>query len=165
MIPGMRNFFGAKMGRSVLGAIGALSPLRIQHVAGDRISATIERTAAVNARAWRGMDPRPGLSDLARSYFKGYTVPEMVSGGDPATLRFRQRMRFGALAAIGAKVGSDFFLGEGNPISNTLSFGMRGAMHVGLAGAIGMRNPLLGSIYMGATAINALRGGDNLGPF
>jgi hypothetical protein len=200
MIPGHRNFFGAKLGKTLLNAVEALSPLQIHRGAGARTASSVERGNAVtagfeafndaldrtmvsNGTLWRAMRKQPEppqVSELFSKYFQGYTLPELAAergidsalmkglgmgvASDVAERKFRQRVRVGTFAGIGAMVGSDFFFGEGNPISSTVSFGLRGAGHTAAGIGLGSVHPLAGSIYLGATAINALRPGDNWGP-
>ena len=179
MIPGHRNFFGSKIGRSILGAVKGLNPLGIHSASGLRVHDTIDRTIMANRQLLKMLPKKPTVAEMGAKYFQGYNVADLateagvaddivknigLSTSSAAERGFRQKVRVGTFAGLGAMTAGNWFLGDGNPLSSTLSFTARAAGHVAGGTALMGYHPLAGGAYLGATAINAFRGGDNWGP-
>lgn len=189
MIPGMRNFFRAsKLGTKILRTAEALSPLELHYGAGaravettatrglagnaDRVFARLSDTMGEIGSTWKSLRSRENpvtFSEMATKYLQGYNLDDIAAGVTKASpaMRKRQAIRQVTLGAMGVYGGASLLLGESNPIRQTMDFGATAAVHTGIGAGLGgiTGSPGVMYGYFGLAALNALRSGDNLGPF
>ena len=106
--------------------------------------------------------------DHFKSYFQGRNLVEASDGlawggAADAGLATARKVGWGAAAGIAgaSAVGIDPF-GVTSGAKNVASLGMHGAVGMGLYG-MGGKSKLAGIAYLGMTAVNTFRKGDNIG--
>jgi hypothetical protein len=150
----------------------------------DDLLRQVNRVMRVNKKAWNVMGGnRPSVPEMVTGYFKGENVMDMALRKGPANFRrrfapfastpeqmaTRQMARVGVVGAAGLYAGTSLLAGSDNPLSSTISAGFRAGTHVGIGWGVG-QIPFKGAKwaglgYVGFAAANALRSGDNIGPF
>jgi len=154
-----------KFGKSWKGARGGADPVGFAELATNYLKGynLDEIAAGVHKRAFSS------LPETVKG--KGFTttVGGALSQGLPTQqmINRRQTIRQVGLGAMGVYGGASLLLGESNPIRQTMDFGATAAVHTGIGAGIGgltgSRAGMYG--YFGLAAVNALREGDNFGPF
>jgi hypothetical protein len=186
VLAGMSNFFGKKgLGTTILRGAQRLNPIDLsrgsaarawQHIMANDVKHVnlhyddARRVFRGTAPKWSGTDK---LMQAAKGYWAGDNLSDMARnmgmGGlhaTPAAAR-RQNMlaRRAVLGAMGAYAGGNLLLGRDNSISNTAGAGLSVGLHGTIMGALGTRNPAAGMAYGAWAGLNALRPGNNFGPF
>jgi hypothetical protein len=128
----------------------------------------ISHNASTNLNGLRGM----GIRDwFAGMNYRDKVIDSMRSGGmdlamDTAGMRRRMLARAAVPALAGIGIASSQLLGSNNAISNLsglgVGMGVHGAIGTGLAYKVG---PAAGYGYLGLAGFNAIRSGNNFGPF
>lgn len=196
----MRDFFGKKLGRSILKTAGTLNPLDIARgegavkaarggmspggAIGQSLFDDITRTYRETAKTWDAMKQagnQPSMGQMASSYFKGYNLRHLAGElgtpgyvnrlNDPrmqAAISRRGAIRTGVFGAIGVSAAGSMAFGQ-NFMSDTLNVGLTGGGHLTAAAMMhrygGTYGPMAAAGYAGWAGLNALRQGDNFGPF
>jgi hypothetical protein len=185
MLPGMANFFGKKgLGSSILRGAQGLNPIDISR--GDRSRAwqyimntdgrsvntvydSARKTHRGTSPRWSGMDK---LRQGVRGYFAGDNLNDMARnmgmeiGATPAEMRRRNKLVRRTVAGVaGAYVAGNTLFGQNNGLSSAAGAGMQVGAHGAIMGLIGSRNPAAGVAYGTWAGLNAMRPGNNLGPF
>lgn len=170
-VAGMKNFFGSKLGGHVFNAFSHLSPMNIGTGA---IRGQINRAYATSGmmgagkvamkRIQRGLGTAKKHNYSFGDWFSGLNIgedPTMIADGLRQT-RAAWRIGVGATAGVAA-VSS--VVAPGNPLDVTARSAIQLGGHTAIAGAIGSVSPWGGAAYAGVAALNALRPGNNFGPF
>ncbi len=170
-VPGMKNFFGKKLGGYVFNAFSHLSP---QNIGSGAIRNTIESAYAKSGmmgagkvamgRIVRGLSTAKKHGYTFGDWFTGLNIGEKAADVSEHLRHTRAAWRIGTgvtvgVAGLSSAMGSDNFLGV------TARSAIQLGGHTAIAGAIGSVSPWGGAAYAGVTALNALRPGDNFGPF
>jgi len=186
MLPGMANFFGKSgMGTSILRGASRLNPIDLSRGQASRAWQHIVNTDSRHMgglydsarKTHRGAGPRwSGFDKIrggVRGYFAGDNLSDMARnmgmdglGATPAEARRRNKMvRRTVAGAAGAYAASNILFGQNNGISSAVGAGAQVGAHGSIMGLIGSRNPAAGAAYGAWAGLNALRPGNNMGPF
>ena len=167
-IPGMRDFFGKKLGGWVAQSFAHLSPIEL--AAGENATkiATAAKGGVVNAGAEilgmiKGAIKNRGDYKIG-DWFQGFNIGESREGLAATVRRQRVAMRVGMPATIGlsAVMGA---IAPGNPLDVISKTAISAGAAATTAGILGRQNWGLGAAYAAWGGLNILRAGDNFGPF
>jgi hypothetical protein len=162
----------AKSGLSPGGSIGA------------SLFDDVTRSFKETAKTWdaiKATGKQPGLGQMASQYFKGYNLREVAgelgaagysnrlnSHATQVMMKNRARWRMGTFGAIGLSAGASLVAGD-NFMSTTLNTAITGGTHLMGASLMGRYGGQYGGYaqagYMGWAGLNALRSGNQFGPF
>lgn len=170
-VGGMKNFFGSKLGGHVFNALSHLSPVNIgSGAARARINQVYASSGMMGAGKAAFQEIKAGMAQAkGRNYsfgdwFTGKTLSRVgdVSGEGLGQTRAAWRIGVGATAGVAA---ISSVVAPGNPLDITARSAIQLGGHTAVAGAIGSVSPWGGAAYAGVAALNAVRSGDNFGPF
>ena len=178
----IHEYAGVKMGNMLMDLVTDLNPIQLSKAA----NAQSEPDIGGNIKAIRKLvkqgsgEPNKGMT--LSEYFSGKKIGATHHGDSIQFHKRQNQNRFidekqdsvrastrsiaaGAVAAYGA---SPLILGEDNPINRTIEAGAAFGMHAGITAAAIRRGggaAMFGVGYGGLAAINAVRSGNNFGPF
>ena len=181
MIPGMKNFFGEKMGRFVGSHATHMSPIKMQHLKSAHSALRAEGNSHLKSAygamkaGWQGgqqLRKAQGLNPyMISDYFGGRNMMDGLHGVKAASAEVMKRRKLTRLAVPGVVVGGaalSAVIGD-NPLSAGARTATTAAAVTGVAGAMGRWGGTAGAVgsaaLMAAAGINLVRRGDNLGPF
>lgn len=167
-IPGMRDFFGKKLGGWVASAFSHLSPIELH--AGE--AATKIATAAEGGPIAAGAEIlgiiKGAIKDRGSyrvgDWFQGYNIGESREGLAQAVRQKRIAMRVGVPAMMGVS-GVSGMVAPGNPLDTMSRTTLQMGALATTAGALGRAHWGLGAAYAAWGGLNMMRPGDNVGPF
>jgi hypothetical protein len=177
MIQALNKHIG-KLSTSVAKTLGALSPIDLfnrQQIGklassrgGPQAAARMGELHAIakgNLTRVAAAGPEGGLGGI-RGYMGGAKMGETGINLDEATRAFRTKVRGRAAMAAGAYLGSSLAFGSDSAIPSTMRSAAKVGMHGGIAAGLStFAHPMAGVAYAGLGIFNALRSGDNIGPF
>lgn len=166
----IQNYMGKKMGDFLSGVIGDINPVSLAAGEGRGKNDVMGNLKAVKdlAISKKGMS----LSD----FFAGKKIQARITGDktnfkkmvDTKNDEARASARAIAAGTVAAYGLSPMVLGEDNVVNRTIAGGAGLAMHAGITAASirsGGAGAMFGVGYAGFAAMNAIRQGDNFGPF
>lgn len=164
VVPGMRDFFGKKLGGFVSQFFGHLSPVGLARESGAAKAGTATLTSDVGT--WMG-----GVRDAIRNrngygmrdWFGGFNLGESRAGLADSLRRSRQIARWGTVGAIGGVLTGS--IAPGNPLDVVGRSALTAGAHVGITAAIGRSYPGLAGAYAAWGGFNMLRRGNQIGPY
>lgn len=169
-IPGMRDFFGKKLGNWVAGAFSHLSPIDLASgETATKIATAAKSGGAVGAGgeilgAIRGAIKNRGDYKLG-DWFQGYNIGEAREGLASSVRQKRLAMRVGIPALVGVS-GISGLVAPGNPLDSIASGVLQVGAFATTAGALGSGAHWgLGAAYAGWGGLNMMRSGNNMNPF
>ena len=167
---GVKDFFGKKLGGWVYEAAAHLSPveLRAGQIGAD-IASSFEKDGMLGAGGsiFGAMKSAIGSRGdySVGDWFAGRNIGETAGSITNSVRNARLGMRVGIPAAIGL-LGASNLVAPDNPFGNMAGTALQVAGHTAIAGALGSRMGWgYGAAYAGWSAVNALRPGDQIGPF
>jgi hypothetical protein len=182
-LPGLiQKYGGQKMGSFLTNIADDINPIRLH--AGNMAQKDPDlygQARGVKDLVKQGMNPDSPNAMTLSQYFKGKKIGARLSE-DPKTptsfsgfvdeeadaIRASTRtVAAGTIAAFGL---APMVLGEDNFVSRTIGAGATAGMHMGITAAAlrsgkGSTAAMFGVGYGGLAAVNAIRSGDNFGPF
>lgn len=190
-IPAMiHNYAGKKMGSFLTQVANDISPIQLAKASQAQSSDAYIRQSKNNFEDLKAVVGRKSNNHMSlKEYFSGkqlvrddnYFNPEKraelgakrfktVSDNQDASRAMARSIGAGTIAAYGT---APLVLGEDNPINRTVEAGAAFATHAGItAGALSYAGSnlkgsagMFGVAYGGLAAINAIRSGNNFGPF
>jgi hypothetical protein len=169
----IQDYMGKKMGDFLSGVIGDLNPISVAR--GQQAS---KNSITGNVKAIKDlMLTKKGQGMSLSDFFSGKRIHTDMQSGNKA--RFgriisdgsddaRASVRAVAAGTIAAYGAAPVLLGEDNIVSRTIEGGAAVGMHAGIIAASirsGGSGPMFGVGYAGFAAVNAIRQGNNFGPF
>ena len=167
----IHNYLGKKMGAFLKGVVGDLNPVKLSREHGSTKNDLIG-----NAKAVRDLTiSKKGMS--LSDFFAGKRVLANVNKrGKTSFGKFideendgaRATARAIAASTVGAYGVAPMMFGEDNVINRTIEGGAAMGVHAGITSSLirsGGSGVMFGVGYAGLAAINAIRRGDNFGPF
>lgn len=182
-LPGLiQKYGGEKMGKFLTNIVDDINPIHLDR--GARVQKDPDlygNLRGVKDLVKKGIDPDSPNALSLSDYFKGKKIgarlsedpkkPTSFSGfirDDNDAIRASTRtIGAGAIAAYGL---APMVLGEDNFVSRTVGAGAAFGMHAGITAAAlksgkGSMGAMFGVGYGGLAAVNAIRSGNNFGPF
>ncbi len=167
----IHNYMGKKMGDFLSGGVGDLNPISLSRGNGAK-----KNDFVGNAKSIRDLVvSKKGMS--LSDFFAGKRVQASVNkGGKTSFGQFideendaaRATARAMAASTVAAYGVAPMMFGEDNVINRTIEGGAAMGMHAGITSSLirtGGSGAMFGVGYAGLAAINAIRQGDNFGPF
>ena len=175
----IHEYAGKKMGNMLMDLVSDINPLQLSRAS----TAQSGPDVGGNIKAVRDLvkqnDANKGMT--LKEYFQGKQVGATLNQNNKkyAFNRFvnedkdhlRASTRTIGAAAIGSYALAPLVLGQDNPINRTVEAGAAFGMHAGItaaairAGKANVAAGMFGVGYGGLAAINAVRSGNNFGPF
>jgi len=169
VVPGMKDFFGKKLGSYVYNAMSHLSPVEIRTGTGraliDRVYGSHGMMGAGKVamrRIRRGLGNAEGYS--FGDWFSGHNVGDTADTLSKSLRQTRAAWRIGTGATFGVAALSSV-VAPGNPLDVTSRSAIQLGGHTMAAAALGSVNPYAGAAYAGWAGLNMIRPGNNMGPF
>ena len=168
-IPGMRDFFGKKLGKWVYSQAAHLAPITLtKGHAQKAIQGAYKSEGLLGGGVAAFGQIREGIQRRG-SYSFGDWFTGLNIGEDAQTLsnslrNSRMAMRIGLPALAGVSAASSI-IAPGNPLDTVARTGLQVGAHTIAAATLGQVHPWAGAAYAGYAGFNLLRRGNNIGPF
>jgi len=168
------DFFGKKMGNMLMDLVDDVNPVRLNKANSAQKGPDI----GGNVKAVRDLvKNRDSNSFTLKDYWSGKKIGASRTQGkntsftktlvDKDADKSRATVRAVGAGSIAAYGLSPMVMGDDNPFKRTIEAGAAFGVHAGITAASirGGGTKMFGIAYGGIAAFNAIRAGDNLGPF
>jgi len=172
------EYGGQKMGQMLMDLVSDINPIQLNRAKTAQSGPDISGNVKAVRQLVKQNDANKGMT--LGQYFEGKKISAQIDPKGKTTFNkfvsedkdsLRASTRAIGAAAIGSYALAPLVLGQDNPINRTVEAGAAFGMHAGITaaalrgGKTNMAAGMFGLGYGGLAAINAVRSGNNFGPF
>lgn len=172
------EYGGQKMGQMLMDLVSDINPIQLNRASTAQSGPDIGGNVKAVRQLVKQNDANKGMT--LGQYFEGKQIGAQIDPKGKTTFnkfvsedrdKLRASTRAIGAAAIGSYALAPLVLGQDNPINRTVEAGAAFGMHAGITaaalrgGKTNMAAGMFGLGYGGLAAINAVRSGNNFGPF